>query len=112
MPLTVAMLEADFDRFDGLEPVTYRRYDEGGSLTNTVNIAKALRRDTMEMVVVNDQFIATDEKVAWHVKASSVTGLVPRKGDTITGADGIVWIVWLVQRQTLGARFRLTCVRR
>lgn len=92
--------------------MTFRRFNEEGTQTNAVSVLKALRRDTYEMIMVGDRLLATDEKVAWHVRTMDLAGLIPQKGDTITGADGITWVVWIAQRQTLGVRYKLTCVRK
>lgn len=104
-------LADDFLLVDGLEPVTVKARNAAGLVTETIEVDHALQRDAIEQIQVGDRWVAPDEKTVWHMPVSELGGSVPAKGWTVEGADGIVWVVWIVQTQTFKARYRLTCIK-
>lgn len=94
---------------DGLEAVTFRRrVVSGGSETfsETENVT-ALRR-VLDRDPGSGQTALAADSVAWHLEASDLSGINPKKGDRIKDADDVEWVIdGRATLNTFGSRWRV-----
>lgn len=110
-------IASDFLSFDGLETIQYEsRTDEDGNFASPVSLqALGTRGEDL-----TEQDIATigaaRRTQVWHFLCADLESYYSGSAgfakvrDKLTDADGKVWIVWKVQKQSLSVRYRLSCV--
>lgn len=110
-------IASDFLSFDGLETISFQsRTDEDGNFADGVSL-QALGTRGEELT---EQDIATIGAAVrtqvWHFLVADLenyysgSGTVAKPRDKLTDASGQIWIVWRVQKQSLGVRYRLSCI--
>jgi len=90
--------------------VTYTVYDPSGTGTDYEDVS-ALRMGIDHVPVYGD-VAGVAKRVTWHIRRSTLTGVVPAMGDRITESNGTQWVVVeSVSRQTDDVRWRCVCQR-
>lgn len=103
------LIADDFDLFDGIETVTVQRRSLSGSITTVANVT-ALKQETTGAVVSLGPNAQTSTDVAkWQIKASTLPGGMPRRGDRILSTTYGTWEVLNANVRTLGTRYVATC---
>lgn len=112
MAITLTQAVADEWQFiDGLEVVTYFvRLTEGTFVTPATTIPNCLPREVSREWMASVGLLDKTGKV-WHLWASQASGVVPKEQDVVQDGAGVRWAVKRVQKQTLGTRYRLTCIK-
>lgn len=97
----------------GTEAVTYRSMAANSTTpVATAAIAHALRRATATRYVSQGGMMVPGERVVWHVWVAELGGsITPKPFDQILDGAGVYWLVEMADKQTLGSRWRLSCVR-
>lgn len=111
------IIREDFLRFDGLEALTYySRVGEGATFDVGVPIPYALgTRGTTETEGYVAMFAPGRQTQIWHVLSQYtgdddvVTTFAIKDRDRLEQADGTMWEIAWVERQSLGQRFRCHC---
>jgi hypothetical protein len=92
MPGTLNVAD-DFDEFDFVEPVTYRKLNADGlSFTNTANVNALGMKEHHDYRGVGEARLSVIART-WHLKAGDMAGIEVEHGDRILDAAGTEWIV-------------------
>lgn len=110
-------IASDFLSFDGLETISYQsRLDEDGAFADGVSV-QALGTRGEELSEADIALIGAARRTqVWHFLVADLEQYysgnagVAKVRDKLTDESGQVWIVWRVQKQSLGVRYRLSCI--
>lgn len=106
-------LASDYEIFDGLEAVTFKRVTDG-SVASSTAIASALR---MAITRQSNQLTAAGLSLepgdlAFHLPAELLGAEKPKPGDLIEDASGVVYTILASTKATLGTRYACVCRER
>jgi hypothetical protein len=97
----------DYQIIDGVEDVTVTPRTPAAAAQPNV---KALRRAiSRSEVFFGGQVGISPNDTVFHLWVSTLGGIVPNPGDTITQAGGQAWEILSQQLQTLSTRYRCVC---
>lgn len=105
----------DWDLFDGVESVTYQRFQPATDDYSAGIMVSALFREITESGAPIVEGEATMREVRVHIPAADLAQsnvlFLPHKRDKISRGDGRYYYVQEDSQSTLGTRFRLTCTK-
>ena len=109
MPFSTDIADDFADVFDGIELVTYQSRTPAGGSTPYTNI-RALKRATRGSVQ-GTSLQQTPDHARWHIDATSLTAVTPKRGDRIVSTTG-TWEVVSDSTVTLANRYEVETVKR
>ena len=77
---------------DGTQAATFTSVNPAGNVVQAVADALAFDYGHREALASGGAFAAGDR--GWRLPLAGMAGLAPKEGDTVTGADGVVWVVY------------------
>lgn len=112
----VAKIEADFEKFHGLEVIKYREYDEGGNFDyeetiGTEETPYCLPKTVKQDMIINGELIHQSRIQVFLILVKRWTNVQPREGGVIVDKFGTLWAIKIIQIRTLRTRYRLVCVK-
>lgn len=99
---------ADFIWFDNLADVSFRSRLAGDRFAAAVTVS-ALKRAGVSEEVAAGAAAVNRRSTSFHFLTSALS-VAPKRGDTLTEADGTEWAVVTADTQTLDTRYKLECV--
>jgi len=108
MPLATD-IGSDFQIFDNIELVTYQSRTPTGGITSYPSI-RALRR-ALRSSLQTTGVQQTPDLAKWHIDASSLTEVLPKRGDRIVSTTGTYEII-NDNIVTLATRYEVETIKR
>lgn len=107
-------IASDYTLIDGIEDVSFLQRG-GDALTETVTGVKALEEPRARENIMLGPIGMESRVTTWNLWAVTLIDgdaarITPKVDSKITQADGTVWLVKKISRETLATRWRCVCV--
>ena len=101
---------------DGKEKIQYEVVNDDGVVTSTIDIGtdtdrRCLRFGSSTDQWIDENLIASNDIIFWHVLVIDLPGILPKHGDRIVDKEGQRWEIRSHKLLSWRTRYRFVCLR-